>query len=232
MATTRRTNTLGVIGNIIVALILAFGAWLLWSNLKGRDEPPLRPGSIGEGGAVGAVVREAGSALAGPRVARRSNGSRSNDLQIGSGGMAVPVEGIKVADLTDTFTASRGGGSRVHNAIDIMAPEGRPVIAAAPGKVERLFNSIGKGGLTAYVRSEDGRWMYYYAHLAAYDASLKEGMTVTRGDPIGLVGHTGDASPSGPHLHFAINRMAAGERWWQGTPVNPYPMLAGKAPRR
>ena len=44
---------------------------------------------------------------------------------------------------------------------------------------------------------------------------------------IARVGHTGDASASGPHLHFAINTMAGGERWWQGTPINPYPLLAG-----
>ena len=45
---------------------------------------------------------------------------------------------------------------------------------------------------------------------------------------IARVGHTGDASAAGPHLHFAINSMAPGERWWQGTPINPYPLLAGK----
>jgi murein DD-endopeptidase MepM/ murein hydrolase activator NlpD len=74
--------------------------------------------------------------------------------------------------------------------------------------------------------------MYYYAHLSAYDSRLREGQRIGRGVPIGLVGHTGAASADSPHLHMAINRMAPGERWWQGTPVNPYPLLAGKEPSR
>ena len=49
-----------------------------------------------------------------------------------------------------------------------------------------------------------------------------------RGTPVGYVGFTGNANPAGPHLHFAINRMAPGEKWYQGTPINPYPLLAGK----
>lgn len=147
-------------------------------------------------------------------------------LVVGPGGLAIPVAGITQRDLIDTYTQSRGGGARVHNAIDIMAPTGTPVIAAAPGTVEKLYFSEGGGGISAYVRSEDGQWIYYYAHLDAYAAGLKEGQKVARGDPIGTVGATGNANPAGPHLHFAVNRMAAGERWHEGTPVNPYPLLA------
>ncbi len=143
-------------------------------------------------------------------------------------GLAIPVPGVKPGELIDTYTASRGGGMRVHNAIDIMAGEGRPVIAAAPGTVEKLFFSQGGGGITIYVRSEDQAWTYYYAHLSAYAPGLTEGQHVARGALIGFVGHTGDASADGPHLHFAINHMAPGERWWSGTPINPYPLLAGK----
>ena len=109
-----------------------------------------------------------------------------------------------------------------------MAPRGTLVIAAAPGTVEKLFFSKGGGGITAYVRSPDGAWQYYYAHLDAYAPGLHEGQVVRQGDPIGRVGSTGDASPAAPHLHFAINRMDSGQRWWQGTSINPYPLLAGK----
>jgi murein DD-endopeptidase MepM/ murein hydrolase activator NlpD len=150
------------------------------------------------------------------------------ELVLGPTGVAVPVAGVKAEELQDTYTQSRSGGARVHNAIDIMAPHGTPVIAAAPGTVEKLFNSQGGGGITAYVRSTDGRWIFYYAHLQAYAPGLHEGQAVKQGDAIGLVGSTGNANPAGPHLHFAINRMAAGEKWYDGTPINPYPLLAGK----
>ena len=222
-----RASRVGTIGNIIVFAILVLGAWLVWTNVKRGDAPANR-----EDGAVGAVVREAGSALAGSRVAPRAGVIRAGNVSIGPNGLAIPVDGVRPEHLTDTFTAARGGGSRSHDAIDIMAPEGTPIVAAAPGTVEKLFNSVGKGGLTAYVRSDDGKWMYYYAHLSAYDGALREGQRINRGEPIGLVGHTGAASADSPHLHMAINSMNRGERWWQGTPINPYPLLAGKAPSR
>ena len=161
-----------------------------------------------------------------PLPAKAPPSSPASNLWLGPTGVAIPVAGVKPNELLDTFTQARAGG-RVHDAIDIMAPAGTPVIAAAPGTVEKLFFSQGGGGITAYVRSPDGRWTYYYAHLQEYAPRLKEGMPVKRGDPIGKVGSTGDANPAAPHLHFAINRMAPGERWWQGTPINPYPLLAG-----
>ena len=151
---------------------------------------------------------------------------------VGPAGLAVPVAGVKPAQLVDTFTQARAGGARSHDAIDIMAPLGTPVVAAAPGKVEKLFFSQSGGGITAYVRSDDGRWIYYYAHLNAYAPGLKEGQRVERGSLIGTVGVTGNANPEGPHLHFAINRMNPGEQWYQGSPINPYPLLAGKPVNR
>ena len=148
-------------------------------------------------------------------------------LVVGPAGLAIPVEGIKQSDLVDTYTAARAGG-RVHDATDIMAPEGTPVIAAADGTIEKLFFSNGGGGNTIYERSADGKWMYYYAHLQAYAPGLAEGQKVKQGQVIARVGHTGNASAEGPHLHFAINQMSPGQRWWQGSPINPYPLLAGK----
>ena len=146
-------------------------------------------------------------------------------------GLAIPVPGVRPEQLSDTFTQARAHG-RPHDAIDIMAPRGTPVIAAAEGTVEKLFFSHGGGGITVYVRSPDRGWMYYYAHLDHYRPGLAEGQQVRRGDLLAFVGSTGDASPNAPHLHFAINRMAPEERWWQGTPINPYPLLAGRGPPR
>jgi murein DD-endopeptidase MepM/ murein hydrolase activator NlpD len=148
-------------------------------------------------------------------------------LVVGPVGLAIPVEGVKQADLVDTFTAARAGG-RAHDALDIMAPEGTPVIAAAPGRVEKLFFSKGGGGNTIYIRSDDGKWMYYYAHLQDYAPGLAEGQHVRQGQVIASVGHTGNASPAGPHLHFAINEMGSDQQWWEGDPINPYPLLAGQ----
>jgi murein DD-endopeptidase MepM/ murein hydrolase activator NlpD len=150
----------------------------------------------------------------------------AEQVQVAPSGLALPVVGIKPDELVDTFDAARSAGRR-HDAIDIMAAEGTPVIAAADGTIEKLFNSV-RGGMTVYERSTDGKWIYYYAHLSAYAPGLAEGQQVKRGQVIARVGHTGDASPDGPHLHFAINSMAPGERWWNGTPINPYPLLAGK----
>lgn len=153
------------------------------------------------------------------------------EVAVTPSGLAVPVAGIRPERLSDTFSAARSGG-RAHNAIDIMAPRGTPVVAAADGTVERLHFSQGGGGITVYVRSPDRAWTYYYAHLDAYAPGLAEGQQVRRGQAIGLVGSTGNASAAGPHLHFAINRMAPSDRWWQGTPINPYPLLAGRMASR
>jgi murein DD-endopeptidase MepM/ murein hydrolase activator NlpD len=151
----------------------------------------------------------------------------AQQVVVGPAGLAIPVIGVRTDQLQDTFDDARSAGRR-HDAIDIMAAEGTPVIAVADGTIEKLFFSKGGGGITVYQRSPDGKWMYYYAHLSAYAPGLAEGQQVKRGQVIARVGHTGDASASGPHLHMAINRMAPGERWWNGTPINPYPLLAGK----
>jgi murein DD-endopeptidase MepM/ murein hydrolase activator NlpD len=151
----------------------------------------------------------------------------AQQVVVGPAGLAIPVVGVRADQLLDTFDQARAAGRR-HDAIDIMAPEGTPVIAAADGTIEKLFFSHGGGGITIYERATDPRWQYYYAHLQGYAPGLTEGQQVKRGQVIGRVDHTGDANASAPHLHFAINSMAPGQRWWQGTPINPYPLLAGK----
>ncbi|WP_339347091.1 M23 family metallopeptidase [uncultured Sphingomonas sp.] len=142
------------------------------------------------------------------------------------GRLLVPVAGIARDHLTDSWGQDRGGGARAHHAIDIMAPVGTPVRAAAAGRIEKLFDSR-DGGLTIYQRSADGGTVYYYAHLSGYRRGLAEGQAVGAGEPIAAVGATGNADPGAPHLHFSIKRMQPGERWWQGQEVNPYPLLAG-----
>jgi murein DD-endopeptidase MepM/ murein hydrolase activator NlpD len=169
-----------------------------------------------------------------PSVAPPEKAAAQKDervVEVAPSGLAIPVAGVRAGQLSDTFTHARSGG-RPHDAIDIMAPRGTLVVAAAEGTVEKLYFSQGGGGISVYVRSPDRVWSYYYAHLDGYAPALREGQRVVRGDPIGRVGSTGNASPAGPHLHFAIHRMAANERWWQGSAINPYPLLAGRRARR
>jgi murein DD-endopeptidase MepM/ murein hydrolase activator NlpD len=161
-----------------------------------------------------------------------ANRPEAGEAYVSPAGLMLPVQGIRPAQIVDTYSAARAGGARVHNALDIMAPRGSLVMAAAEGTVERLHYSAGGGGITAYVRSPDGLWMYYYAHLDSYAPGLAVGQRLERGDPIGRVGSTGNANPGWPHLHFAVHRMSAADRWYQGAPVNPYPLLAASRARR
>jgi murein DD-endopeptidase MepM/ murein hydrolase activator NlpD len=139
------------------------------------------------------------------------------------GKLLVPVEGIKASELADTFNQPRGK-ERHHEALDIMAPKGRKVLAAADGKVVKLFTSK-PGGLTVYQFDPTGTYAYYYAHLDRYAEGLKEGAVLKRGDLVGYVGTTGNADPAAPHLHFAVFALSPEKQWWKGTPVNPFPLL-------
>lgn len=146
--------------------------------------------------------------------------------------LMVPVAGIPRAQIRDTWGESRASGQRLHQGTDIVAPLGTPVIAAAPGTVEKLFYSNGGGGITLYVRSPDRRWSYYYAHLSRYAPGIGEGRQVGAGDMLAYVGDTGNAGAGNYHLHFGVSRMRPEDRWWQGEAINPYPLLAGTAMRR
>ena len=146
------------------------------------------------------------------------------DATTTASGLVLPVAGIKPSQLVDTYTQSRGEG-RVHEAIDIMAPAGTPVLAAVDGPVAKLFTSV-RGGLTIYQFDVDGRRVYYYAHLSGYAPGLAEGQSLRRGQLIGYVGSTGDASPTAPHLHFSVGDLGPEKKWWKSTPLNPYPLLA------
>lgn len=143
--------------------------------------------------------------------------------------LVIPVRGIRPEQLRDTYRDPRSGG-RVHNAIDIMAPAGAPVVAAADGTIHRLRTG-GLGGITIYQIGGDGRTLYYYAHLQRYAPGIREGMAVRRGEVIAYVGDTGNAGPGNYHLHFSVGRLTNPDRWWDSENVNPYPLLAGELAR-
>jgi murein DD-endopeptidase MepM/ murein hydrolase activator NlpD len=137
--------------------------------------------------------------------------------------LVVPVQGIGRATLRDTFAEGRTG--HVHEAIDILAPRGTPVVAVEDGQIEKLFTSA-RGGLTVYQFDPSRTWCYYYAHLDRYAPGLAEKDHVSRGQVIGYVGTSGNAPPQTPHLHFTIFKLGADKRWWQGAPLNPFPLWA------
>lgn len=189
------------IAMLLLAAAAGYVVWVIVLNLPGNSAP---------------------SSSAAPSARMASGPVKATEL-VRSGPLVVPVAGISAAELGDTFDDARGEG-RVHDAIDIMAPRGTPVIAAAAGTVEKLFDSK-LGGTTIYIRRDGGQWIDYYAHLDSYAPGLAEGQKISQGQMIGTVGSTGDASPEAPHLHYAINAMVPGENWWQGKAINPYPLL-------
>jgi murein DD-endopeptidase MepM/ murein hydrolase activator NlpD len=141
--------------------------------------------------------------------------------------VTIPVQGVSAADIHDTFSESRGA-DRKHEATDILAARGTPVIAADDGLIKKLFTSE-QGGLTLYHFDPTEEYSYYYAHLDRYADGIREGVTVKRGEVIGYVGTTGNAPPNTPHLHFGIFKLGAEKNWWEGVPINPYPILIAQA---
>ncbi len=141
---------------------------------------------------------------------------------LSSRNLLIPVHGVSRAMLRDTFAELRG--LKVHEAIDIAAPRGTPVVATDDGRVVKLFTSVA-GGLTVYQFDRDEHFAYYYAHLDSYADGLREGAMLKRGELIGYVGSTGNAAYDATHLHFTIYRLSPGKEWWKGVSINPYPLL-------
>lgn len=137
--------------------------------------------------------------------------------------LLIPVVGIDREQLRDTFAEARSG--HVHEAIDILAPRGTPVVAVVDGTVQKLYRSR-LGGLTIYEFDETSTRSYYYAHLDRYAQGIAEGKRVRRGEVIGYVGQTGNAQT--PHLHFGIAVLPPTREWWKGQPVNPYQELMAR----
>jgi murein DD-endopeptidase MepM/ murein hydrolase activator NlpD len=146
--------------------------------------------------------------------------------QLATRRLVMPVQGFDPRKLQDNFNDTRGGVRR-HEALDIMAARGTPVIAADDGAIAKLFRSIA-GGITVYQFDPSQNYIYYYAHLDSYRDGLKEGEVVRRGDVIGYVGSTGNAPASAPHLHFTMFELGPERKWWRGKAVNPFPFLVAR----
>ena len=210
---------------VLVTATLVSAGWIVAGPMVFTDDDAAPASSRTERGAApvpGAVP--VGDAMPAPEAVPEIDEPRPTPLPPGS--YAIPVQGVAADELVDTFAQARDGGLRRHDAIDIMAPRGTPVLAATAGTVEKLFDSR-KGGLTVYIRGPDDARMHYYAHLDRYADGLAEGQKVAAGQVIGTVGSTGNARDDAPHLHYAVMELAAGDDWWEGTAINPYPLLTG-----
>jgi murein DD-endopeptidase MepM/ murein hydrolase activator NlpD len=175
------------------------------------------PGGGGAAATSGTANVEGGAAPPASPVIAAAAGEPLADRDL-----VMPVEGVEPDDLVRSFSDSRGG--RPHEAIDIPAPRNTPVKAIEAGKIARLFYSRA-GGVTIYQFDPTETYCYYYAHLERYADGLAEGQEVRKGQLVGYVGVSGNAPKDTPHLHFAIFRLTAAKRWWEGTPLDPYDVL-------
>jgi len=136
--------------------------------------------------------------------------------------LGLPIAAVDPRKLTDSFQEVRDGHK--HEALDIMAPSGTPVLAVAEGSVAKLFNSK-QGGLAVYQFDNTGQWCFYYAHLDHYAPGLKEGTLLHKSEVLGYVGTSGDSPANAPHLHFAVFQLGPDKKWWAGTAVDPLPLF-------
>lgn len=154
----------------------------------------------------------------------RAAGATASGTAAAIGTLIVPVRGVEPSQLRDTYDELRGGDTRTHEALDIPAPRGTPVLSATGGRVLKLFDSKA-GGKMVYAADSGEHFILMYAHLDSYANGLAEGQPLKTGQVLGAVGTTGNAPPNLPHLHFAIARSNDVKVWWKGMPVNPYPLL-------
>jgi peptidoglycan LD-endopeptidase LytH len=179
-----------------------------------RATPPaLRSESFAQ-----SITRRLRAATVGAPAAR----TQGDTIELIARHLTLPVANVRPEQLVRTFDEARG--DRPHEAIDIMAPRGTPVMAVEDGKIAKLFWS-NAGGRTIYHFDPSEKFAYYYAHLDSYADGLADGQSVRRGQVIGYVGSTGNASANAPHLHFAIFQLTSAKRWWDGAAIDPYPIL-------
>jgi len=203
-----------LVAGIVVAAVSSGGA----HAAKGAASPTIesaRTSSPREREATGEVAPIAPSGTA---------TVTSSDRALLTQEIAMPLQGIDADSLRSSFYASRGGGLRRHEALDIMAPRFTPILSAAKGRILKLFTSVA-GGLMVYAADSSERFILMYAHLDHYAPGIRDGMRLERGELIGYVGSTGNASATAPHLHFAILRSPDVRRWSKGTAIDPLPVL-------
>lgn len=214
---------LGVLFLVIVSLVSVAINFRTTPVLPAIDVPPISPT---EPVAIGTPLPAPPTDPVAPapeELAAAPIPAPAISSSVGKVNLIIPVAGVRPEQLIDTFDDARSEG-RLHDAIDIMAPAGTPVLAAADGRIVKLFQSE-RGGTTIYQLGPNQEVIFYYAHLAGYAPGLAEGNNVRQGDVIAYVGDTGNAGPGNYHLHFSIAVVSDPKRYWEGTNINPYPLL-------
>ena len=207
-----------------VFLLIAVLATDSWTPAATQPAVPAvqsgKPAPLPQTKRARATGQPADSAAISPSTIGIDAGNADDVLRLRARGLVLPVSAVSSAQLTDTYTHARKGGA-THEALDIMAPRGTPVLAVEDGRVTKLFLSKA-GGVSLYQFDLAAEYVYYYAHLDRYAEGILEGDSVLKGQIIGYVGSTGNASPNAPHLHFSVSRMGPERQWWRGTPINPF----------
>jgi murein DD-endopeptidase MepM/ murein hydrolase activator NlpD len=216
-----------VVGMVLAAVTMARGYGMASPSASAPSAGDARATPRGRAAPSAAVDDSAGFPAMTPSG---SETVTADDLALLSREITMPLDGVNPATLRSNFDERRGGGARQHQALDIMAARRTPVRSAASGRVLKLFTSAA-GGLMVYAADSSERFVLMYAHLDGYAPGLRDGAPLSRGQVIGYVGSTGNASANAPHLHFAIARSADVKRWSKGKPIDPLPVLIASAAR-
>lgn len=236
---------LGLIALLALGVALVIVAW----RKPAATEPPARSPEVSERAQPAPVAQAPPPAQTAPAAPTRSsadpakpvkpanpaNPAKANDpdhssdlARLRARGLVLPLPTVSAAQLSDNYTHARAGGA-AHEALDLMAPRGTPVVAIDDGRIAKLFLSK-TGGITLYQFDPTGEYAYYYAHLDRYADGISEGDNLRKGQLIGYVGSSGNARPDAPHLHLAVFRLGPERQWWRGTPINPFLIWRGATP--
>ncbi len=188
-------------------------AFVIYADLwqpQNNDEPDLLHSVDSANKEFNYEVKETGNYIL--RLQPELLGTGEYELSVSVGAsLAFPSSSGRI----QSFWGAARGSTRKHEGIDIFAARGTPVVAAEEGSVTRVGEN-NLGGKVIFMRVGGGRNIsLYYAHL---DSQLVEvGARVKKGDTLGLIGNTGNARNTPPHLHFGI--------YTSGGAIDPLPFV-------